>query len=437
MIQTNREFSKELVLELVEEYKVNEVARLEKLDNYYNGITAITEREADAGKPNNKAVLNYPGYIVDMIQGYFLGKPVSYSIQDRDKELMEQVQDIFNLNDEQDENSELANIMGIKGIAYELLYADEDANIRFNEIDPETAFIVYDNKIIPEPIFGVRFYTIDEIDYIEAYTKDETYKWEVDGDKAIEIDLQEHYFGDVPLIPFYNNKRAIGDFEKVISLIDAMEIATSNSINDLEYFSDAYMYLVNMLGTDEEDIAKIRQQKVILLDEAGEAGFLVKPSNNQDSENVKTRLNDAIHKFAKVPDMSDENFSQNTSGVAMEYKHFGLDQVVANKEMKFTTGLYKRLELICNFLNTKVGTDKYDHREVKINFIRNKPINQKENVEIATMLRGIVSDQTAISTLYMVDDITDEMERIEAEKDSYVDLDFKVIEEADIDEEIR
>lgn len=437
MIQTERGFSKELVLELVEEYKTKEVPRFEMLENYYNGKTAITEKEVDEGKPNNKTVLSYPSYIVDIIQGYFLGVPVNYSVQDRDKVLLEQIQDIFNLNDEKDENSEIANIMGTKGIAYELIYSDEEANIRFNEIDPVGAFVVYDNKIIPEPRFGVRFYTIDEIDYVEAYTKDEIYKWEVDGDKATEIDYSEHYFGDVPLIPYYNNKRAKGDFEPVISLIDAIEVATSNSVNDLEYFSDAYMYLVNMMGTDEEDIRDIRKNKVILLEEAGEAGFLVKPSNNQDSENVKTRLNEQIHKFTKVPDMTDENFSQNSSGVAMEYKHFGLDQVVANKEMKFTTGLYKRLKLICNFLNTKINSDKYDYREIKINFTRNKPINSKENVEIATMLKGIVSDQTAISSLSIVDDVTDEMERIEAEKEAYVDLDFQPIEEVDADEEAR
>lgn len=419
MIQTNKDYSKELIVELLKDYKTNELPRLQKLGNYYDGKTAITKREMDEGKPNNKTVLNYPGYIVDMIKGYFLGKPLAYTSQDGQKELMEQIQDIFNYNDEQDENSEIASIMGTKGVAYELLYSDEQANIRFNEVDPENAFIVYDNKIIPEPRFGVRFYVIDDIEYIETYTKDEIIKYELVDDEITEIDISEHYFGDVPLIPFYNNKKAIGDFEKVISLIDAMEVATSNSINDLEYFSDAYMYLIGMSGTDSEDIKKIREQKVILLEEKGAAGFLVKESNNQDSENVKNRLNSDIHKFSGIPDMSDENFAANASGVAMAYKHFGLDQVVANKERKFKTGIYRRLELICNFLNTKKATNKYDYREIKLTFQRNKPINEKENAEIAQILKGIVSEQTALSYLAMVDDVNDELERIESERSAY------------------
>lgn len=419
MIQTERELTPDLILELVEEYKATEVARLEMLQDYYDGKTKITEREMESGKPNNKTVLNYPAYIVDMITGYFIGVPIAYTSQE--SELLDEIQDIFNLNDEQDENSELATIMGTKGVAYELVYADEDANVRFNELDPAATFIVYDNSIIPRARFGIRFYTLDEEDYIELYTSDLIVKYQKEDDDLMEVDSQEHYFGGVPIVPYYNNKQRTSDFEKVISLIDAMETANSNSINDLEYFSDAYMYLVNMLGTDEEDIRDIRENKVILLDDAGEAGFLVKPSNNKDSEDVKDRLNQMIHKFARVPDMSDENFAANASGVAMAYKHFGLDQLVASKERKFQTGIYKRLELIINFINTKLGTEKYIAEDIKLSFSRNKPVNEKENAEIAKLLQGMVSDQTALSYLTMVEDPQDELERIENEKEAYPD----------------
>jgi SPP1 family phage portal protein len=312
--------------------------------------------------------------------------------------------------------------MGIKGIAYELLYADENANVRFEEMEPDNTFLVYDTKIIPEPFFGVRYFYIDEELFIEAYTKEYIYQWKLKNDTMIETLKEPHYFGGVPLIAYENNKRRMGDFEKVITLIDAIELATANSINDLEYFSDAYMYLINMMGTDSEDIKKMRSNRLILLDEEGEAGFLVKPSNGEDSNNIKDRLNVAIHKFSNIPDMSDENFASNASGVAMEYKHFGLDQVVANKERKFKTGLSRRLELICNFLNTKKATNKYSYDEIKMTFTRNKPTNEKENAEVANMLKGLVSDQTVMSHLFAVDDVNDELERIEAERGAYTPL---------------
>lgn len=419
MIQTEKELSKELIVELLDRYKIEELPRMNKLQEYYDGETDITKREMDAGKPNNKVVLNYPAYIVDMIAGYFIGMPIAYTSQDG--ELLSIMQDIFNLNDEQDENHELATIMGTKGVAYELLYADEDANIRFNELDPFEVFLVWNNKIIPEPRFAIRFYTMDEVEYVEVYTEDTIYSYTLEGEELTLEDEQVHYFGEVPVVPYINNRQQVSDFEKVITLIDAMEIANSNSINDLEYFSDAYLYLVGMMGTEPEDVTNMRENRLLLLEEAGEAGFLTKPSNNKDSEDIKDRLNNMIHKFARVPDMGDENFSSNSSGVAMAYKHFALDQVVANKERKFKTALNKRMELICNFLNTKAGTDKYNYDVIKPLFSRNKPVNEKENAEIAQILMGMTSQQTALSYLSMVDDPQEEQERIEADRDPYRD----------------
>lgn len=430
MIQTERELTNNLIVELVEQYKADEVPRLQKMQDYYDGKTEITKREMSEGKPNNKVVLNYPAYIVDMIVGYFLGIPIAYTSQD--DELLSELNDIFILNDEQDENFELATIMGMKGIAYELVFADEDAQVRFNELDPLNTFVVWDNKIIPQPRFAIRFYDLDEEEYIEVYTKDMIYSYKLEGSGLALLEETVHFFGDVPIIPYVNNRRRTGDFERVISLIDAMEKATSNSIDDLEYFSDAYMYLIGMMGTEPEDIKEMNKNRLLLLEEKGEAGFLTKPSNNKDSEDVKDRLNEDIHKFARVPDMSDENFSSNSSGVAMAYKHFGLDQVVANKERKFTTGLAKRTELICNFLNTKAGTDKYEYDKLKPVFSRNKPVNEKENAEIAQILMGMTSEQTALSYLSMVSDPQEEQERIEAEKDAYRPLSELV--DADEDE---
>lgn len=429
MIQTEKELTNELIVELIEQYRTEELPRLQKLQDYYDGLTDITKREMAEDKPNNKVVLNYPAYIVDMIVGYFVGIPVAYTSQD--KELLDEIQDIFNLSDEQDQNHEIATMMGMKGIAYELLYADEEANVRFNELDPLTTFIVWDNKIIPEPRFGIRFYEVDETEFVEVYTEEDIYHYELDGDKLALIDEQAHFFGDVPIVSYINNKQRTADFEKVMTLIDAMEIANSNSINDLEYFSDAYMYLIGMMGTEPEDIAEMNKNRLLLLEEAGEAGFLTKPSNNKDSEDIKDRLNADIHKFARVPDLGDEEFSGNASGVAMAYKHFGLDQVVANKERKFKTGLNNRLRLICNFLNTKAGTDKYNYDKIKPNFSRNKPVNEKENAEIAQILMGMTSDQTALSYLTMVDDPLEEQERMELERDAYRPLDELV----DADEE--
>ncbi|HOC03579.1 MAG TPA: phage portal protein, partial [bacterium] len=107
------------------------------LKDYYKGNSAILSRaSADAAKPNNKIVNNFAKYITDVNVGYFIGRPVTYTATGEGAELKEILQDIFDYNDEQDENAQLAKVASIKGVAYELLYVDEEANPRFNYVEP-------------------------------------------------------------------------------------------------------------------------------------------------------------------------------------------------------------------------------------------------------------------------------------------------------------
>ena len=68
-------------------------------------------------------------YITDTATSYFVGQPVVYNSQD--DAYLQTVQDIFDYNDEQDHNMELAKQCSICGSCFEMLYLDEDAQIRF------------------------------------------------------------------------------------------------------------------------------------------------------------------------------------------------------------------------------------------------------------------------------------------------------------------
>lgn len=319
MIQTNLEVTQELIIKLIDNHKVFDIPKFNKLQDYYEGKSAILDRVMEEGKPNNKLVANYPGYIVDMINGYAFGKPISYA--STDEQLIEAIQDILNYNDEHAHNKELAKSMGIKGRAYELVYADEDGNLRLARLGAEDCIMVYDTAVNPEPSFAIRYYTISDIltdtnvDYAEVYTKDEIITFQSDGKTYGITERVPHYFGIVPVIEYNNNTEQLGDFEKVLSLIDAYDVACSNKVNDLDYFSDAYLCLIGMLGTEQEDIIDMKNKRVLLLDENGQASFLIKPSNDAESENVKDRLKSDIHKFSMTPDMTDESFANNASGV--------------------------------------------------------------------------------------------------------------------------
>ena len=175
-------------------------------------------------------------------------------------------------NDEQDENIVLSRFASIAGTAFELFYIDEDSQIRFNEISPEEMVVIYDDKITPEPLYAVRKWEKKRVTHLEVYDKREVIKFE----NGKEVDRYPHRIGDVPVIEYPNNDDKIGDFEKVITLIDAYDKAQSSIADDFEYFSDAYLILKNLSRTSSEDIAEMRKNRTMLIDDDGDAKWLLK-----------------------------------------------------------------------------------------------------------------------------------------------------------------
>ena len=389
-----------------------------EMQAYYEGIHSILDRKVtDTNQPNNKLVNNFPGYIVDVSLGYFMGKPVAYnSLNDA---LMEALQDILDTNDEADENIELAKKAGIKGTAYELLYMDEDSNIRFGVSNPENIILVYDNSINPEPQFALRYYLVlDPLKptaiesatmYVELYTTEKIYYYERKGSTGALLFTKEeaHQFGGVPVVEFPNNDERCGDFEKVLSLIDAYDLNQSNSANTFEYNDDAILKIKNMSGTNSDDLAKMKKQKAVLVEADGDVDWITKAMNDVAVENFKSRLQKDIHRFSNTPNLTDESFAGNLTGIALEFKLWGLEQNASQKERKFKRALQKRFELILNVLRVK--SKEYDWRDINIIFTRNMPMNVPDLVEMVVKLKGIISDKTLFALLPFVEDPDEEI----------------------------
>lgn len=416
MYRTDKdELSIEDIQKFIKKHKAESV-RYIKLQKYYEGKHDILDHTSRDGQPNNKIVNPYPKYITDMLVGYFVGQPVSYTSKDEDG-LLEDLQAIFDYSDEQEENLELAKICSIKGKAYELLYRDEDARMRFNEFGPDQMFVIYDMTISPSIKFAVRYYDVgegnDKITYAEVYDKEvcTLYKGK-DSDLSLE-QITPHTFKDVPVIEYVNNKEEQGDFEQVITLIDAYNKAQSNTLNDMDQFTDAFLILVNMAGTDSERIDELKRNRVMLLDDDGDAKWLIKEINDAWVENYKDRVRRDIHKFSYTPDMQDESFGNNLSGVSIRYKILAMEQIRSNKERKFKKGLQRRIELICNSLSLEKDIDLFTN--INIKFANTLPQNIYELSQTIKNLSPYLSSETLLNQLPFVENAKEELEKKKAE----------------------
>lgn len=397
----------------------SEERHLEKMRDYYLGNTAIAKRIMnDPAKPNNKIVNPYAQYITDTFTGYFLGEPIAYSCSEN-PELLERVSDIYNYNDEAAINAELAKDASIYGVAYELMYMDEAADIRFKKIDPIKAIPIFDNTLEEDLLYFIRYY--DDVDimtdnkttYVEVYSR-ESIRYYVDDSTMKLTDERPHAFKAVPINIYQNNEEELGDFETVISLIDAYDLITSDSVNDMQYFADCYLALYGMNGTEPEDIAAMKEQRVLLMETDAKAEWLTKQINDTYVENLKNRLDTQIHKFSRCPAMTDDNFAANASGVAMKYKLMGIETATSKKERAFKKALQRRVELICNIFAV-MGTD-YDYRSIQMTFSRNIPANLVEVADVINKVGHLLSKETQINLLPIDVKAEEEINRIEAEQ---------------------
>ena len=432
----------DLILDLIKKHS-KEKRRLSKLQKYYNNENTkiATRKYKNKNKPKNRLSHPYAQYITDTAVGYLLGKPVAYATED--KNLLEAMTDIFRYNDESDNNTTLAKMASIYGYAYEIMYLDKNAKPRFKAIDPSELIVCYDNTLEENIVLAIRYY--DEVvrnnDLEETVTRLEVYTKPTENDKGEIIangkiirgtirlesitleDEEDYYFNDIPVNVYINNDELYGDFEKVLSLIDAYDQSQSDTANDFELFTNC-MLVINGELIDDEQAENLNDVNLIqFLNSDSNAKYLIKDIQDTALENYKNRLNEDIHRFSFVPNMSDENFSNNASGIAMKFKLMGLENLIGVKEAKFKKGLMRRIELLCAYAKMKNNSD-YSYLAIEPVFTRNTPNNELELSQIMQNLTGILSEETIIGMSPRVSDIQAEIERKEKEANKLYEDDY-------------
>jgi SPP1 family phage portal protein len=407
LFKIDGELTEQKILESIEQHKIQRT-KFAKNENYYLGKHEILNKtKENPNVPNNKLVHNFAKYIVNINTGYLVGVPISYS--SLNQTLMDRVQPILDANDEADVNHEIAKMASIFGVAFELMYQNENGDTRFYPISPINMIEVYDFSIEPKLVAAIRYYSKDaETEIAEVYTDTHMRIYRFTKDELFLLDEQEHYYKDVPVNIYENNAERKSDFEDVITLIDAYNIAASNTIDDLQQFTDSYLMLVNY-DVSSEDISKLRDSRVLALQDGGDAKWLQKDVNDKWVENLKTRLADDIHKFSSTPDLTAEKFGTENSGVALKYRLLNLEQNRVNKERKFKKGLMRRLRLISNILN--VMGQNVSYKDIIPSFSSNLPQNEMELSQMVANLQNIVSEQTLLGLLPFIEDPQEEISR--------------------------
>lgn len=382
----------------------------QRLYDYYRGEQSVDKGETVRGRPDNRLRAPFPRYITEVHTGYFLGLPPTvayggaagarYAALSRELDLPHLYFD-------------LGRDLSICGAGFALLWA-ERGGVKVCRCDPCGCFAIRSGDAGAPLLAAVRLFASGRGETRGVlYTAERLVPFVWDGTGVTLGAAEENLLHTIPLLPFYNNCQGVGDFEMVTGLVDAYNVLLSGALDDMQSVANAFLALYGMQGTTQRDIEQANRSRILSLSEGGRAEFVVKNLNHEALGQLEVNLRRSILQLSMTPDLCDEHFAGNSSGVALQYKLWGIEQVRAAKERTFTDGLRALLAVLTE--GERLLGRSVDLTGGEVTFYKNLPQDNAALAETLLSLSPLLSRQTILENLPWVADAQEELRRRAAE----------------------
>lgn len=382
----------------------------QRLYDYYRGEQSVDKGETVRGRPDNRLRAPFPRYITEVHTGYFLGLPPTvayggaagarYAALSRELDLPHLYFD-------------LGRDLSICGAGFALVWA-ERGGVKVCRCDPCGCFAIRSGDAGAPLLAAVRLFASGRGETRGVlYTAERLVPFVWDGTGVTLGAAEENLLHTIPLLPFYNNCQGVGDFEMVTGLVDAYNVLLSGALDDMQSVANAFLALYGMQGTTQRDIEQANRSRILSLSEGGRAEFVVKNLNHEALGQLEVNLRRSILQLSMTPDLCDEHFAGNSSGVALQYKLWGIEQVRAAKERTFTDGLRALLAVLTE--GERLLGRSVDLTGGEVTFYKNLPQDNAALAETLLSLSPLLSRQTILENLPWVADAQEELRRRAAE----------------------
>ena len=382
----------------------------QRLFDYYRGEQTVNKGETVRGRPDNRLRAPFPRYITEVHTGYFLGLPPTLAYGDaaaggRYAELSRAL-DLPHLY------FDLGRDLSVCGAGFALVWAERDG-VKVCRCDPCDCFAIRSGEAGAPLLAAVRLLASGGETRGVLYTPEALTPFAWDGNGVTLGQAEKNLLGAIPLLPFYNNCQGVGDFEMVTGLVDAYNLLLSGALDDMQSVANAFLALYGMQGTTQKDIEQANRTRILALSEGGRAEFVVKNLNHEALGQLEVNLRRSILQLSMTPDLGDEHFAGNSSGVALQYKLWGIEQVRSAKERSFTVGLRSLLGVLSageRLLGRGVALSGGE-----LTFYKNLPQDNTALASTLLSLAPVLSQQTILENLPWVSDAQEELRRKAAE----------------------
>jgi len=422
------------IVNAIKQHKL-QVPRMLVLEGYLKSIMAVLNRMRYSkidDQINYKIIYAEPRYIIKTIIGFLYGNGATYSPADdiesdvKLKKAINEITRLYRRQNIQSVDTALEEYIGTYGRGLELTYIDDNAEPRSKAVRPTNAFSVYNNETEKKPLYSVNYTLVPTADGKKSYYEVAVYDYtnvtkyrsnevvdnsiktlnivqQFNGDLGEFVDTVPHNIKTLPLTEIWNNEDLIGDFEPVISLIDAKNELGSDHLNGIRQFIENILVLNGVsLGNDETEKNKahadMKQKRRVEVKSDGQSAnpsisYLTSQIDHLGMEATRKALTEDIAKYSFCPDFTTDRAGNIQSGTAMENMLNGIKALGNTKTPFLINGLQNRLQKYSNVLSTKGGED-LDVLDVVITFTDNTPsINQEIAMITASALSVGVKPQ--------------------------------------------
>ncbi|MCM1276048.1 MAG: phage portal protein [Lachnospiraceae bacterium] len=317
--------------------------------------------DSDGASSNNKVVVNFAAAIARNLSAYTFPKGINYLSRNDStecREFVEKLNKMMSLKSNNVAAQEMKWYQSVCGHAF--LYVNRDNSklhdipFMVQNIEPWNAFVVYSAYNVYEPVYAVVEY---EDNSKVVFTKDVFVL--IDENNAASKPTP-HILGEVPIIEVPNNTMRMGDFELALSLLDAINSVTSDSVNNVQDIVKAYLVLIGVDKLDVEDEKgnpRMDFTKGSIITLSGQQGvnqsaqFIAPQLDGTSVQQLRSYMDSALKFITGIPDRDTDNAASST-GVSEDIKTGQSDKdAIANEKTIFVEQSQRRiLEIIFRIL---------------------------------------------------------------------------------------
>ena len=369
------------------------VTEIKYLQEYERGNQPILKRVKEIRPEiNNKIVENHAAEITAFKVGYVFGSPITFvqrasvDIDGNKGETDDKKLAILNEMMFEEGKSAQDQVLGkdisVCGIGYRIVLPKKvkDGVSAFSilRLNPTNAFVIKFNDLFKKSAVGVSYIILSDDSYrVGAYTDKQYFELEGKDFSSLKVVNAVPNRVGIPIIEYKNDDERMGCFERVISLLDALNVATSDRLNGLAQFIQSILWM-NNCEVDKEQMEQLKDKLGLLTkSEPGNPAsvqYLTATLDQAQTQTLIDYLYEQILQIAGVPGR-EQSTGGNTGQAIMLSNGWQLAETHARSvEQTFTQSEREMLKVVLKILSLTETSEVADLKlsDIDVKFSRNR-----------------------------------------------------------------